>query len=144
MIVPANQKALQYIPKPVLQQPFELLLSVMCLLSGITYVLGNTPSSAIDRFLPEYFVKSWGLCLCIGSILLLTGILKTNPLLQRAGLSLLSPTSIVYAIVLIAYVGKASIFSASIITAFSLACAVKDYTIKIATMSIKQVFKDHG
>jgi hypothetical protein len=142
MIVPANPKMLQYLPKAILQKPFSLLLGFMCAVSGPTYIFGNQAGSA-GKFLPIVLTKSWGFCLTIGGILLVIGILRTNPLIQRAGLSLLAPTALVYAIILVVYVGITSIFSATIIVAFSLACAIEDYTIKIATNSIRQVFKDH-
>lgn len=142
MIVPANQKALQYIPRSILQSPFELLLAFMCVTSGTTYVLGNVPASAIDRYLPSYLVRGWGMCLAFGGTLLIYGILKGSPLVQRAGLSLLAPTSFVYSIMLIVFVGLPSIFSASIITAFAIACLLKDYMIKIATVSIRRVFAE--
>lgn len=82
------------------------------------------------------------MCLAFGGTLLIYGILKGSPLVQRAGLSLLAPTSFVYSIMLIVFVGLPSIFSASIITAFAIACLLKDYMIKIATVSIRRVFAE--
>lgn len=142
MIVPASQKALRYIPKSLLREPFDILLAVMCLFSGIPYLLGAPPAAAIDRQLPEFLFRAWGGCLTLGGILVLVGIFFGLTLLQRAGLSLLAPTAIMYAIVLLIYIKLPAIFSASLLLGFAGACLLKDYTIKIATQSISKIFKE--
>jgi len=144
MIVPAKASFLRILPKSILQQPFELLLAFMCCLSGTTYVLGNVPAAAIDRNLPNVLIRAWGLSLMLGGFLVIFGIARTQPILQRAGYSLLAPTSIVYAILLIVYVGLPSVFSVLIIIGFASACLIRDYMVKMSTKAIRQVFKDHG
>ena len=144
MIVPANQKLLKYLPKAVLQHPFELLLAGMCLLSSIQHFLSNSPTNPLEILLPAIVTTTWNIFLGIGGVLVFFGVGRGYYYLERAGLSLLGPAAVVYAIVLGVYIGSTAYISIGVLTAFGLACLVRIYTLKIATTSIKQVFKDHG
>jgi len=142
MIVPANPKLLRYIPKSVLQNPFELLLGIMCTFSGVPYLLGNRPNSKIEANIPPLLIRLWGFNLAVGGIFLIWGLVRNSSLVERAGLSMLGPTAYAYAVMLIAYVGYPSLFSACLIIAFGTACLLRDYTVKVATVAINRVFRE--
>jgi hypothetical protein len=143
VIIPANQKLLQYIPKAVLQHPFELLFAGMCVVSGAQHFLSDSPVNPLEALLPTSVTVVWNVFLIVGGTLVLFGAGKSYYYLERAGLSLLGPAAVVYAIVLGSYIGRTAYISIGILVAFGLACLVRIYTLKIATQSIRQVFKDH-
>lgn len=148
MIAPSNPIFLRLIPRPLLQQPFEILFAFLCVISGGPYVVGHPPSQTLRVVLPTALVYTWGIFLFIGGVIYLFGIGYRNHLVQRAGLSLLGPTAIVYAIMMsyfffsVHYFTYESIISVVLVLFFGMVCLIKDYTLKIATLSIAKIFKE--
>lgn len=142
MIVPVSSRLLKYIPRFLITNPFELLISVMCILGSLPYIFSRLPNSSLEVLLPLWLVKIWGVTLLGGGILVTFGIIRYNRYLERAGLSLLGPSAIVYATTLVVVLQVRSLVAAFIIYAFGFACLIRDFTIKVATKPIVKLFND--
>lgn len=142
MIAPSNPALLKIIPKPVLLYPFEIFLCCLCVLSGVPYMVGATAPSGIEQALPNTLIIVWGFNLTVGGLLTLIGMGRLNPRIMRAGLSVLGPTAMVYSLATIAYVGWRGLFAGLITFGFGMVCLIKDYTVKLATMSINRFFRE--
>lgn len=122
----------QYTPDFLWLYPFDWLISVMCLLTAIPNLLGQAPNSVQDS-LPPVARLLWALSLLLGGGALFIGLTWHKYELQRQGYGLLSLATVVYAAVLVMYLGtKTPPFTFGIFIVFALCCGLRRF--KLTTL----------
>lgn len=113
---------------------FELLIAWLCLASGASLALGAPPPNSVQRVLPSWLIHTWGLTLCVGGLLIVTGVMirhrsrtKLERLvlglrIERAGLVPLAAASAVFGLVICVVGGWRGAFAAGTYLAFAAAC----------------------
>ena len=110
------------------RHPFQTLLLILCLLSGVPQLLGITTASSVEATLPTWLGIAWGVILIVGPAVALAGArfwrrnYATALTMERAGLYLTGAAACVYALCIFALRGVEASMAAAIVLAFGLAC----------------------
>ena len=108
------------------RSPFQVLLMVACVISGVAGLLPHDASGAID-LLAEGYVVAWYLGLIAGGIAALAALvlkIPTSLLVERAALCLLAGLFLAYGSGLYLLLGMAQVRTGGvIIVTFGVACA---------------------
>lgn len=104
---------IRHVPRLLARRAFDLLLAVLCVLSGGIQLLGAPPPPSITRGLPDVVRIGWSVALLCGGLLVVVGLVGRavpRPLptevilthLERAGLMAMAVAAAVYAVVITA------------------------------------------
>lgn len=128
---------IQRTPAVMRELPELLLLAYLCMATGgPLLVLGSqfTPG-AIDDLLPPLLVRTWAACLFIGGLLVLVGLLGRFVGAARllvAGLMLLAPASLTYAVCIIVAAWPRGLFAALTYLLFTAALLIRAAVVSAA------------
>jgi hypothetical protein len=95
------------VPRPLLTQAYELVVSFVLMLVGITILGGRIEPASVHASLPLWMVDAWAAGMFIGSVTTIVGLfLQVRiPRVEWSGQVLLGTTLILYAIAIWAEVG---------------------------------------
>lgn len=110
-------------------QPFEVFLSLVCLVSGAPLLFNGPTPGTIEETLPGFLVTLWGIELVLGGGLTLAGLATRSVHTERLGLSLLAAASLVYAVVLVTVGWPDAIVAGGITAGFGFACTARFYSV---------------
>ena len=113
-----------FINKAIVYPPDTVFLMLLCLLSGLTQLLGN---ATVENLVPASILQAWASLLLLGSLVTLAGIfIKAQPkgmLIEQAGRHMLWPASFAYAVAIWYYNhDRLSVF---LVVAFGVTCVVR-------------------
>lgn len=133
----ARHWLLAHLPPGVLARPDELLIAVLCAISGAGAVAGAVDVDTVEALLPELVYRLWGVVLLLGALCLISGIFSirqaasgyvvTRVPVYRLGQRLLFTGGLAYA-ACVSWLGGAPVFIASLLL-FSLARGIRLLTI---------------
>lgn len=112
------------------EQPFEVFGAGLCFATGIPLILDGPGPGTINDTLPLFLVALWGVELCLGGFLTLVGLGTGKARVERAGLSFLAASCILYAVVLVWAAWPQALVSGGIILGFGLACLARRKSMK--------------
>lgn len=141
-----RDKLIFKLPAPVVQHPFEILIAVLCVISGAGLLLTGptaTPST-IDDLLPLWLVTVWSATLLGSGVFILLGKFFNQYHVERAGMALLAAGTLVYSLAI--YVSPAGLFgsnhsgllAATTYLFFGLAAAIRYGVIGLTISRIKE------
>jgi hypothetical protein len=116
---------LRHVPQGILARPFEMWISVLCIIGGVPLVAGVPAPSSVDALLPGWMVRWWGTMLIVGALLVAAGLFRPRSHPERLGHSLLGPAAVTYALSIVTVVGWSGALAAAIIFGFGLACLTR-------------------
>lgn len=136
------------LPKWLRENDFEILASVMCLISGLPLVLGRVKPRSIEALLPPPVVTIWGILLTLGGLLVLVGIAfeartnfprKADWLRVKAlGLSCLAYACYVYMVCVLGVQPKSGSVVAALLLTFGGICHIREAGIHIRLEQFRQ------
>lgn len=109
------------------RDPRELMLLGLCLLAGLSNVVGGDTPNSVEEVMPGWLVIAWNLALIAAGAVGIVGNcwpgqLGTALLIRIAGQLLASGPAAAYALAALGYAGTTATFPAGIIGAFAVAC----------------------
>lgn len=135
----------RHIPPAFLVYPFELFLSLLCVVSGATLLLGAPAPMSLEALLPLVVVKVWAGTLLLGSGLTAVGILRGRQLTAIYGLRLLGDAALVYSIAILVVGGIRGVTAGVITVAFAIACLARAFQLSTtALIALSQGEPDDG
>jgi hypothetical protein len=108
--------------RPARTLGFELLVAYLGFSGGILLATGTAIPESVRQSLPSWVTIWWGIQLSLGCTLVLYALFRGRLLVEKAGLTILGPAAIVYAVVAFSYIGWNSIFAATPYLLFGYAC----------------------
>lgn len=118
-------------------QPFEVFISALCILSGLSYVFVGASPLSIEHALPPLLVHAWGFELVFGAMMTLGGLVFRQARVEQIGLTFLAAAASIYAIVLMSSGGLSSALAASVTLGFSLACQRRARAVRKVIVMLK-------
>lgn len=110
------------------RHPFEVAMLSVAAIIGASRLLAHT-SGTLERALPDLLVITWYVLLTLSSVTGLVGIFWREPvtglLIERAGMSGMFASCIVYTTVLIAFSGWAAVAAAGFVLGFAVAALIR-------------------
>jgi hypothetical protein len=107
------------------RHPYAVWVAIICILSGLSIIIGGPQPASLDAQLPRHFVYVWGWLLFVGGSMLVAahviGDLLLALLLERVGSLLLGGMCAVYSIAAFSFVGALATFPAALAAAFGVA-----------------------
>jgi hypothetical protein len=108
----------------------ELMLLGLCLLSGLSALLGNDPPNSVEQTMPGWLVVVWNAALIAAGTVgvvgnLWPGDIGTGLLVRVGGLLIAFGPAAAYAIAALSFAGPAALFPAGLVAAFAGACLWK-------------------
>lgn len=104
MVMPV--KWLHYIPEGPRSQPVTIPLATICFISGLSAAFGVVkPGDSVQSIMPEYFVRTWGVVLCIATLAWVWGIIKNDMPSEKLGLRLFAFSLVSYVVAIFASLG---------------------------------------
>lgn len=82
-------------------QPFEMSVLAIALFRGVAYVAGFLPASVAEQAMPKWLVNTALIEIMVGAAVALAGVLSRSLLFERAGLTLLCPSAVLYGSILL-------------------------------------------
>jgi hypothetical protein len=116
---------IMHLPVGTLDRPIESFVALLCIVAGLTQLLGVGEQQSVAETLPPLLVKVWSLWLLIGGVIVLISEWRSDRRTERAGLLLLGATAFVYSMCAIAFLGVAAIYTVCITLAFSFAVCIR-------------------
>lgn len=112
------------------RDPMELMLLGLCLLSGLSSLLGNDPPTSVEQTMPGWLVVVWNAALTAAGAVgvvgnLWPGAFGTALLVRAAGLLIAFGPAAAYAVAALSFAGTTALFPAGLIAAFAAACLWK-------------------
>lgn len=112
------------------RNPFEVFLLAWVAFAGTAaLVVGPPASESPIPLLPYWLVMTWYTLLCIGGSVGLAGVwirnLILSMLVERAAMLILSPSALLFAVVLFSLGGAPALFSSSLTLAFAVMTFVR-------------------
>jgi hypothetical protein len=112
------------------RDPMELMLLGLCLLAGLSSLLGNDPPSSVEQTMPGWLVVVWNAALTVSGAVgvvgnMWPGALGTGLLVRAAGLLVAFGPAGAYAVAALSFAGLAALFPAGLVAAFAGACLWK-------------------
>lgn len=131
---------LAHLPAGLLWYPAEAFLCVLCVLSGVSTLLGASTSSTVAHVLPASIYAAWGGILLLGGMSLaygLASIRRTTPTtytitrvpVYKLGLRLLSIGTLSYSVIVVSVAGVSGLMAAGLCLALSGALGVRLLTL---------------
>ncbi len=127
---------------------FELLIAIMCMLTGLPLGFGVAPSpSSIAAVLPTFGQIAWGISLSLGGASVVYGIVWryfkptqfiAGLYIERGGLYMLASSVSCFVIAAVVFAGAPSAFVAAFVGAFVAACISRTRSIKREIAIIRQ------
>ncbi len=112
------------------RDPMELMLLGLCLLSGLSALLGTGPPNSVEETMPGWLIAVWNVALCAAGAVgvvgnLWPGAFGTALLVRCAGLLIAFGPAAAYAIAALSFAGADALFPAGLVLAFACACLWK-------------------
>lgn len=112
------------------RDPMELMLLGLCLLSGLSSLVGNDPPTSVEQTMPGWLVVVWNVALTAAGAVgvvgnLWPGAFGTALLVRAAGLLIAFGPAAAYAVAALSFAGATALFPAGLIAAFAGACLWK-------------------
>lgn len=122
---------IMHLPLGTLDRPIESFVAVLCIIAGVTQLVGVAEQQSVTSSLPTAVVNLWSVQLMVGGLLVVVSVWRGDRRTERAGLLLLGNSALVYAICALAFLGTRSIYTACITVAFAIAVALRALIISI-------------
>lgn len=140
---------LRTINKVMSEMPFEVLITLMCLFSGLPMALGILPSpSSVLSTLPVWAIRCWGVMLSVGGLTTIIGLLMSHATRNRkfveglyiegGGMLILGSGALVFGLTIMAAAGMRSIFSVCVYLALTASCFFRFRTAKQTVRKMKE------
>lgn len=112
------------------RDPMELMLLGLCLLAGLSALVGNDPPSSVEQTMPGWLVVVWNIALVAAGAVgvvgnLWPGDIGTGLLVRCAGLCIAFGPAAAYAVAAMSFAGLVALFPAGLVAAFAGACLWK-------------------
>jgi hypothetical protein len=112
------------------RNPLAVYLLALCLISGISLLVGVSTSGSIEAELPFAAARVWGAMLTFGAGSTLLGMFwqgdrRTGLLIKRGGLLALSIAAFIYAAVIITAAGMDGAFISGLVLGFGVATTIQ-------------------
>jgi hypothetical protein len=105
MVMPVRW--LRYIPEGPRSQPVTIPLATLCFMSGVSAAAGVVKASdPVQSIMPEYFVRGWGVVLCIATLAWVWGVVKNDMPSEKVGLRLFALSLVSYVVAIFASSGR--------------------------------------
>lgn len=109
------------------RDPRELMLLILCLMSGVSYLAGAEAPSSVEQVMPGWLLVAWYVSLTLAGVVGITGnlwpgALGTALLIRLSGQLLASGPAAAYALALVAFAGAAARFPASVVAVWAGVC----------------------
>lgn len=117
--------------KPAARYPADprvVFIFALSVFSGITTLTVKAAPQSLESVLPTWAVMTWGIILCLGSLISLVGIARNSAngvLLEQVGSVMVAAATIFYSVVALMVVGVASLSVTGIVLAWGLANLVR-------------------
>lgn len=117
--------------KPAARYPADprvVFILALSVLSGITTLIVKAAPQSLESVLPTWAVMTWGIVLCLGSLVTLTGIALQSlngVILEQVGSVMVASATIFYSLVALKVVGVSSFSVTGIVLAYGLACLIR-------------------
>lgn len=126
--------------------PFEVMFMIAAILGGVT-ILATSHATAVGRTIPVWMVAYLGLGLIVGGAMSLYGIFTkrpAGPLIERAGLLLLSILFVTYTGLILTAIGFRGATSVVFFLAFSVAAIARMRQITKAFREAEAELRERG
>lgn len=92
--------------RPSIPNPFQTLLMVVCFIQSLPLIRGDTGSTVLERTVSDKTAVAWGICMLVGSGMVLIGERWKRPhymgaLFERTGLLLFGAGALIYSGVIV-------------------------------------------
>lgn len=136
-------------PLGVPRNPLAVYLLLLAMVSGLLSFTATTPTRNMNEALPPYAEYLWGGALFLGSTATLVGMywqgrITTGLLLKRIGMFALSVACFVYSLVTIVAYHERGLFTAGVVLAFGVACAIQYHALNQRVRAILHASKEAG
>lgn len=95
------------------RNPFEVLTLAWSAYVGASLAFGSPVPNSVQELIPQWMVATWYILLCIGGLVGLVGVWLRNQLLsllvERAAMTIFSPSALLYAVALFSFAGARAI-----------------------------------
>lgn len=126
--------------------PFEVVLLTVSAVAATVVTVGTDIPPSLAATLPPWAQMSWSIGLGVGSIMALIGLVLPQPvdarLLELSGLMLVTATTLTYAVALYVVQGDIAIITASLSTAYGVACAWRAWQLWRAVRAVVRDVKE--
>lgn len=119
---PAWVRATDLLPWWLIGNSFEVLVSILLVVAGLSLLIGGPAPTSLDATLPGWLVTAWGSFLVVGGGSVAWGSIRAKYGVEQFGLALLVPTAMIYGACLAVFAGPAAAVPLALDVAFSLSC----------------------
>lgn len=129
---------LKRLPRALVAQPFELLVSLLLGLSSVTVVFGLGETNSLEKYFDRFSAlpQLWGVSVFLGCVATLVGLqlsvvaknlekLVRGHRIESLGLVTQGFASMFYGVAVIFFAGRAGVVSTSILLTITLVCFVR-------------------
>lgn len=131
------------------EMPFEVLITVLCLIVGLPMALGVLPPpTSLVRTLPEWSIRCWGSLLSLGGITTLVGLLLSHATQKRrfieglyiegAGMAILGSGALVFGLTIFVAAGWHAMFSVLVYLVMAVSCFFRYRTTRHTVKKMKE------
>lgn len=131
--------------KPAARYPADprvVFIFALSVFSGITTLTVKAAPQSLESVLPQWAVMTWGIILCLGSLIALIGISRNTlngVIFEQVGSVMVAAATIFYSIVALMVVGLPSFSVTGIVLAWGIANLVRWIQLQ---MLIQQAYRD--
>jgi hypothetical protein len=121
-------------PEWMVENPWEAFIGLLGSVSAIPLMLGHRPVS-IERLLPQTLQIAWACMLFLGCVLVLLGLGTRKVLIERLGLQIFGPSTIVYGTAILVVGGWAGLGAFFPYCLFSIVSYLQAYKLRRTFLS---------
>lgn len=132
-----------------LAEPFEDLLAVAALFSGLSVLLGTSHPGSLAAQMAPWVLRAWGASLSVGGALTIAsrwllaradtaGALVRGMRLEQMGMTLFATTAGMYALAIMS-VGRAGLAAGPMIIGWAIACTVRALIIRVERRALPPI-----
>lgn len=138
------EKLLQRLPLPLIEYPFEVVVSVWGLFSGPALALGFVRPESLTRLLPDWIVVAYGLAMTTAALTIALGLrARRYGTTVPRGLELLGTACICYAIAILWNVGwRGGVPVGPLLTAVACLCWLRALYLAVLHRILRRVAKE--
>jgi hypothetical protein len=133
-------------PLGVPRNPLAVYLLLLCFVSGVGMVTGNTTARAVEDGVDPLVAFTWGMILLLGSAATLLGMywpgdIRAGLLMKRTGMFCVGVAAVIYGFVVGISVGTGGLLAGGTIVGFGVACFAQFNIINHRIQSIIHITK---
>lgn len=126
--------SIRIFPDWVVSNPWESFIGILGTISAIPLMFGHKPTS-IERLLPDWLAFAWAVMLFLGCLCMMMGLMLHKPLIERLGLQIFGPSTIVYGSAIVVVAGWSGVGAFFPYCLFSIVSYLQAYRLRKTFLS---------